>query len=122
MAASWDRDPASRHAANFGNALLCAGRIRALAALVCLLTGRASAAGLADAWEGTYWGEAGSALVAHFGARATVLPRPIDFGDSYAQIVLRRVVVGQAEVIEQIMGAIFTRGHCLLVGVPGLAE
>ena len=99
MAASWDRDPASRHAANFGNALLCAGRIRALAALVCLLTGRASAAGLADAWEGTYWGEPGSALVAHFGARATVLPRPIDFGDSYAQIVLRRVVVGGVPLI-----------------------
>jgi MoxR-like ATPase len=35
---------------------------------------------------------------------------------------LRRTVVGQAEVIEQIMAAIFTRGHCLLVGVPGLAK
>jgi MoxR-like ATPase len=35
---------------------------------------------------------------------------------------LRRVVVGQAEVIEQILGAVFTRGHCLLVGVPGLAK
>src|SRR5258708_29500929 len=35
---------------------------------------------------------------------------------------LRRVVIGQAEVIEQIMAAIFTRGHCLLVGVPGLAK
>jgi MoxR-like ATPase len=35
---------------------------------------------------------------------------------------LRRVVVGQAEVVEQILGAIFTRGHCLLVGVPGLAK
>jgi MoxR-like ATPase len=35
---------------------------------------------------------------------------------------LRRVVVGQAEVIEQILAAIFTRGHCLLVGVPGLAK
>jgi MoxR-like ATPase len=35
---------------------------------------------------------------------------------------LRRVVVGQAEVIDQILGAIFTRGHCLLVGVPGLAK
>ena len=35
---------------------------------------------------------------------------------------LRRVVIGQAEVIEQILGAIFTRGHCLLVGVPGLAK
>lgn len=35
---------------------------------------------------------------------------------------LRRTVVGQAEVIEQILAAIFTRGHCLLVGVPGLAK
>jgi MoxR-like ATPase len=35
---------------------------------------------------------------------------------------LRRVVVGQTEVVEQILAAIFTRGHCLLVGVPGLAK
>jgi MoxR-like ATPase len=35
---------------------------------------------------------------------------------------LKRVVVGQHEVIEQILAAIFTKGHCLLVGVPGLAK
>ena len=35
---------------------------------------------------------------------------------------LRRVIVGQSEVIEQILAAVFTRGHCLLVGVPGLAK
>ncbi len=35
---------------------------------------------------------------------------------------LRRVLVGQSEVIEQILAAVFTRGHCLLVGVPGLAK
>src|SRR5436853_2318290 len=35
---------------------------------------------------------------------------------------LRRAIVGQSEVIEQILAAIFTRGHCLLVGVPGLAK
>jgi len=35
---------------------------------------------------------------------------------------LRRTIVGQSEVIEQILAAIFTRGHCLLVGVPGLAK
>jgi MoxR-like ATPase len=33
-----------------------------------------------------------------------------------------RVIVGQRDVIEQIFAAIFTRGHCLLVGVPGLAK
>jgi MoxR-like ATPase len=35
---------------------------------------------------------------------------------------LRNVVVGQSQVIEQVLAAIFTRGHCLLVGVPGLAK
>ncbi len=35
---------------------------------------------------------------------------------------LRRIIVGQSEVIEQILAAVFTRGHCLLVGVPGLAK
>jgi MoxR-like ATPase len=35
---------------------------------------------------------------------------------------LRRVVVGQSDVLEQILAAVFTRGHCLLVGVPGLAK
>src|SRR5438874_8728618 len=35
---------------------------------------------------------------------------------------LRQIVVGQGEVIEQVLAAIFTRGHCLLVGVPGLAK
>ena len=35
---------------------------------------------------------------------------------------LAKVVIGQNEVIEQLMAAIFTRGHCLLEGVPGLAK
>jgi MoxR-like ATPase len=35
---------------------------------------------------------------------------------------LQKVIVGQDEVIEQVFAAIFTRGHCLLEGVPGLAK
>ena len=35
---------------------------------------------------------------------------------------LQKIIIGQADVIEQIFAAIFTRGHCLLVGVPGLAK
>ncbi len=35
---------------------------------------------------------------------------------------LHKVIVGQDEVIEQVFAAIFTRGHCLLEGVPGLAK
>jgi MoxR-like ATPase len=35
---------------------------------------------------------------------------------------LSKVVVGQQEVIEQLLITVFARGHCLLVGVPGLAK
>src|SRR6185436_1257501 len=35
---------------------------------------------------------------------------------------LSKVIVGQQEVIEQLLVALFARGHCLLVGVPGLAK
>ncbi|WP_417379349.1 AAA family ATPase [Gimesia sp.] len=35
---------------------------------------------------------------------------------------LHKVIIGQDDVIEQILAAIFTGGHCLLVGVPGLAK
>jgi MoxR-like ATPase len=35
---------------------------------------------------------------------------------------LAKVIVGQREVIEQLLIAMFARGHCLLVGVPGLAK
>jgi MoxR-like ATPase len=35
---------------------------------------------------------------------------------------LSQVIVGQEEVIEQLLISIFSRGHCLLEGVPGLAK
>ncbi len=35
---------------------------------------------------------------------------------------LQKVIIGQRDVIEQLFAAIFTRGHCLLEGVPGLAK
>ncbi len=35
---------------------------------------------------------------------------------------LARVIVGQKQVIEELLIAMFARGHCLLVGVPGLAK
>ncbi len=33
-----------------------------------------------------------------------------------------KVIVGQEEVIDQVLIAILSRGHCLLLGVPGLAK
>lgn len=38
------------------------------------------------------------------------------------RVELRRVIVGQDEVIEQLCICLFARGHALLMGVPGLAK
>src|SRR5436305_11795869 len=35
---------------------------------------------------------------------------------------LARVIVGQDRVIEELLIALFSRGHCILEGVPGLAK
>ncbi len=35
---------------------------------------------------------------------------------------MAKVIVGQEAVVDQLLTAIFARGHCLLVGVPGLAK
>jgi MoxR-like ATPase len=35
---------------------------------------------------------------------------------------LRRVIVGQNEVIEQVMIALYVGGHCLITGLPGTAK
>jgi MoxR-like ATPase len=35
---------------------------------------------------------------------------------------IAKVIVGQQKVVEQLLMALFSRGHCLLVGVPGLAK
>lgn len=44
--------------------------------------------------------------------------------DGYRRITreLSKAIVGQQRVIEELLIAIFARGHCLLVGVPGLAK
>lgn len=46
------------------------------------------------------------------------------FADAYETVhhELEKVIVGQKEVIDQVLIAIFTRSHALLVGVPGLAK
>src|SRR5438445_11859605 len=35
---------------------------------------------------------------------------------------LARVIVGQDQVIEELLIALFSKGHCMLEGVPGLAK
>lgn len=35
---------------------------------------------------------------------------------------IQKVIVGQDDVINQVITALFSKGHCLLIGVPGLAK
>ena len=43
-------------------------------------------------------------------------------GRAQIQTELAKVIVGQKEVIEQILIALFAGGHCLITGAPGLAK
>jgi len=44
--------------------------------------------------------------------------------DSYERFFqeIQNVIIGQDEVVKEVLVSIFSRGHCLLVGVPGLAK
>jgi MoxR-like ATPase len=44
--------------------------------------------------------------------------------DGYRRLMgqVSKIIVGQQRVLEELLIAIFARGHCLLVGVPGLAK
>ena len=58
------------------------------------------------------------------GVERLTLARP-DVRNAFNDVMvneLNKVIIGQREVIELILAAIFTRGHVLLVGVPGLAK
>lgn len=35
---------------------------------------------------------------------------------------ISKVIIGQDEIVEQLIITLFARGHCLLIGVPGLAK
>jgi MoxR-like ATPase len=52
------------------------------------------------------------------------LARAEEMGRKKSEITgeIKKVIIGQDKVIEEILIALFCRGHCLLVGVPGLAK
>src|SRR6266516_936381 len=53
---------------------------------------------------------------------ATISADKVEEGRERILAQLRKVIVGQDEVIEQVLIALFTGGHCLITGVPGLAK
>ena len=69
-------------------------------------------------------GEAGVAKLTAQNQRQNLGALLQEFGQTRAALEneLAKVVVGQKDAIRQIFAAIFTRGHCLLEGVPGLAK
>src|SRR3954454_6330032 len=53
---------------------------------------------------------------------ATVSAERVAAGRERILTELRKVIVGQDDVVEQVLIALFTGGHCLITGVPGLAK
>src|ERR671926_832908 len=53
---------------------------------------------------------------------ATVSAEKVAAGRERILSEIRKVIVGQDEVVDQVLIALFTGGHCLLTGVPGLAK
>jgi hypothetical protein len=64
-----------------------------LAVLLALVSPHPAIAA-ATGWHGTSWGESTEGLGREFGAAATHLDRPIDFGDSYVDLVLKNYDIG----------------------------
>src|SRR5687768_13251306 len=48
--------------------------------------------------------------------------RKLKDGFSSIKQQLSRIIVGQEEVIEELLISLFSKGHCILEGVPGLAK
>jgi len=53
---------------------------------------------------------------------ATVTAERVAQGRDRVLTELRKIIVGQDEVVDQVLIALFTGGHCLITGVPGLAK
>ncbi len=48
----------------------------------------------------------------------------IQLAEAYRKIdsEIKKVIIGQQEIIDQLLISLFARGHCLIIGVPGLAK
>jgi hypothetical protein len=56
-------------------------------------------AGVEELWRQTHWGESSEALRRQFGSDASTLPRALDFGDSYVDVVLPSQMVGAVPMV-----------------------
>jgi hypothetical protein len=68
--------------------------MRALLSAATLLLATAAHASVGEVWNRVQWGEDDAALARSFAGRATVLDRPIEYGDTAVRVVLRDVALG----------------------------
>ncbi|MCX5659110.1 MAG: MoxR family ATPase [Planctomycetota bacterium] len=67
----------------------------------------------------------GSSLGSSAAASANIDPAALErLGEARKTLraQIGRVIIGQEQIIDDLLTAIFARGHCLMVGVPGLAK
>ncbi len=55
--------------------------------------------GIGEIWRQTQWGESSDALLRQFGADANKLPRALDFGDTYVDVVLPHEPIGGVPMV-----------------------
>jgi hypothetical protein len=55
--------------------------------------------GIGEIWRQTHWGESSDGLARQFGSAAMRLPRALDFGDSYADVVLPDQAIGGVPMV-----------------------
>ena len=74
-------------------------QILAVLAVLALSRSALAETGIAEIWRQTHWGESSDALLRQFGAGANRLPRALDFGDSYVDIILPRELIGEVPMV-----------------------
>jgi hypothetical protein len=74
-------------------------RVAVAVAVVALATPAFALGGIEKVLRQTHWGESSDELFRQFGTNAIRLPRALDFGDSYADVVLRGQSLGAVPMV-----------------------
>ena len=74
-------------------------RLAVAVAAIALSRPLLAADGIQQLWQQTHWGESSNELLRQFGTDAIELPRALDFGDSYATVVLPGQMVGGVPMV-----------------------
>jgi len=78
---------------------ICRPFLRILLAVLGLAWPVYAATGIGEVWRQTHWGESSDALLRQFGVEAKKLPRTLDFGDSYVDVVLPDQMIGGVSMV-----------------------